>query len=204
MALFQKENPYEFTDLQFEKICRDIVQPRDNVICDETVEFSFWKQKLPSRQECFCHFLEPFFKQANAHSVLEVGGGRTYRLSRMLADKSYQVTCIDPALEPGECPENLTLLRQHFDYLIIDLTPYDIVIGQEPCGATEHLVRACVEQSKPFVLVLCGAPHPYLSGQTPENVYEWYDYLSELAGEHAAFHYMDVYNGFKAAVLYQI
>lgn len=115
------------------------------------------------------------------------------------------MTCIDPALDLAfplaDSDRKITLLKQAFDYHNMDLAPYDLVIGQKPCEATEHIVRACMGQDKPFILALCGTPHKYLSGQMPETVYAWYDYLAELSGDYAVLLYLPLYNGYKTAVL---
>lgn len=221
LEIFKKDNPFEYLPEQFEKIRSDIDDPRGLTVYDETVEFSFWKRGLPSRQECFRDFLKPILERGGFRSVLEVGGGRTGRLSHLLASEGYRVTCMEPKLgetqgsmkpECGSgnggdtagqsaCQENPVLIKQFFDYHDADLSPYDIVIGQEPCDATEHIVRSCLAQEKPFVILLCGAVHEYISGGRAANVEEWYDYLEKLTDGKASLRYDEVCYGFRSVLL---
>lgn len=132
--------------------------------------------------------------------ILEVGSGRHGRLSVMLAERGYEMTCMDPKAEdlPGSGVE---VRREAFHYAHVDLTGYDFVVAQEPCEATEHIVRACVAQRIPFAVALCGVPHELISGEMPGDVYEWYEYLENIDRDYTELWYVMLYQERCVAVL---
>ena len=79
---------------------------------------------------------------------------------------------------------------------MLETKKYDAVIAQEPCEATEHIIRACLMAAKPFVISLCGTPHALISGEEPETLQEWYAYLSELIGEKGTIQKQELIPGF--------
>jgi hypothetical protein len=112
-------------------------------------------------------------------------GGKKGRVSYMLAEKGYRMTCIDPQLNVEECWKNgVVELKKKFDYRDANLEQYDYVIAQEPCEATEHVVRACAKYQIPYLMDLCGVPHLLISEEQPNNSAEWYDYLHRIDQEH--------------------
>lgn len=123
--------------------------------------------------------------------ILEVGGGRTGRLSRFLSEKGFQMTCIDPKIEHASA-YGVECIKGKFDYRKFDISTYDYVIAQEPCEATEHVVRACINQHKPFMMSLCGVPHRLISGETPKDEKEWYNYLRNIAREEMKLIYLSL------------
>ena len=90
------------------------------------------------------------------------------------------MSCIDPCLEITTC-NSINFIKGLFDYRNFDISLYDYVIAQEPCDATEHVVMACVNQHVHFMMCLCGIPHRLISGKLLNNVYEWYEYLVNIA-----------------------
>ena len=180
---YKKKNPNELTDEQFEKIKDEMENPKSKIISDEYFDFKLWYLGYPSRQESFAEYVAKRLKRKNVKKVLEVGCGRTYRLSRILDKKGFEMTCIDPKLEKlSACESDITAKKEIFNFKY-DLSDYDCIVAQEPCDATEHIVRACIEQNKPFIMTLCGVPHTLISGEEPENVYEWYAYLLNISKE---------------------
>lgn len=180
---YKKKNPNELTDEQFEKIKDEMENPKSKIISDEYFDFKLWCLGYPSRQESFAEYVAKRLKRKNVKKVLEVGCGRTYRLSRILDKKGFEMTCIDPKVEKlSACESDITAKKEIFDFKY-DLSDYDCIVAQEPCDATEHIVRACIEQNKPFIMTLCGVPHTLISGEEPENVYEWYAYLLNISKE---------------------
>lgn len=180
---YKKKNPNELTDEQFEKIKDEMENPKSKIISDEYFDLKLWCLGYPSRQESFAEYVAKRLKRKNVKKVLEVGCGRTYRLSRILDKKGFEMTCIDPKVEKlSACESDITAKKEIFDFKY-DLSDYDCIVAQEPCDATEHIVRACIEQNKPFIMTLCGVPHTLISGEEPENVYEWYAYLLNISKE---------------------
>ena len=86
---------------------------------------------------------------------------------------------------------NIEVIKDKFDYKKFDLSKYDYVVAEEPCDATEHVVRACVEQKIPFMIVLCGTPHKLISGGIHKDVFEWYEYLVNISKEDIKLRYLD-------------
>lgn len=185
--LYKQTNPNELSPAQFLKLEREIFSTRlSSTMSDECCDFLLWLHGLPSRQESFAEFLVKKLPSDPNIQVLEVGGGRTYRLSRLLSQKGLKLTCIDPKLDLN-LKGNVKLIKDKFDHKKFDLSPYDYVVAQEPCDATEHIVRACVSQKKPFIISLCGVPHKLLSGKMPASADEWYDYLVNIASSEVKF-----------------
>lgn len=180
---YKKVNPNELTEKQFLKIQKEMANPKKSTISDEYFDFKLWCSGGLSRQEYFAKYLAKRLQRKKAQKVLEVGCGRTFRLSRMLSQEGFDMTCIDPKIEiPDDREEQIICVNAKFD-LHYDLTEFDFIVAQEPCDATEHIVRACVEQKKPFVIALCGVPHKLMSGKKPKDVYEWYEYLVNISRE---------------------
>ena len=165
---YKQLNPNELTTRQFQKIEHEMKYPKPNTISDEYLDFQLWCKGFPSRQESFANFIAKKLSKKEGTKILEVGGGRTARLSRMLSEKGFYMTCIDPNLEMKNA-SNIECIKEKFNYKKFDLTKYDYVIAQEPCEATEHVVRACVNQHIPFMMSLCGVPHKLISGITHKN-----------------------------------
>ena len=174
---YKKINPNELTPKQFKKIEHEINYPDPEIISDEYLDFKLWLRGEPSRQEKFAKFIVKKLRKGS--KILEVGGGRTGRLSRILSEEGFIMTCMDPKLEM-ESTENVDFIKWVFNYKRTDLSNYDYVIAQEPCEATEHIIRACVKQKKPFIIIPCGVPHKLISGKNPKDVNEWYEYLINI------------------------
>lgn len=181
--IFCQENPLGFEKEQLQKIEEDILHPRDGVVCDEYVEFVLWGKGLKSRQEYFAECIEELFPVPEYKNLLEVGAGRKARLSKLLAQKGYVMTAMDPKIAEDRNPEGVNLKKETFLFGKTDVLKYDAVIAQEPCEATEHIIRECVEKKKEFFISLCGTAHALMNGEMPKDVYEWYQYLDEIAGE---------------------
>lgn len=191
---YLEENPLGFNKEQKQKLLLDVVSPRNGVVCDEYVEFKLWKRGLKSRQEYFADYVEQHLSAECYPRMLEVGCGRTARLSAMLANRGYQMTAMDTILLPAE--DAVVHRQEMFHYETTDISEYDAVIAQEPCEATEHIIRACLMAAKPFVISLCGTPHALIGGEEPETVQEWYAYLSELIGEKGTVQKRELIPGF--------
>lgn len=185
--LYKQNNPNELSPEQFRKLEKEFTTIlTSSTVSDEYLDFMLWMHKLPSRQELFAEFLSKKLPKDHSIQVLEVGGGRTHRLSRLLSQSGFNLTCIDPKLDLT-IKSSVKLLKECFNYKTFDLSPYDYVVAQEPCDATEHIVRACVNQKIPFMISLCGVPHKLISGKMPASAYEWYDYLVNISRDEVKF-----------------
>lgn len=166
------QNPNGLLPSQLAKIREEMEQPK-KTITDEYLDFMLWCKGMPSRQESFADYIEKELPVTKVKNILEVGGGINGRLSLLLAEKGYCMTCIDPELDTdcvsdyysaryddSHCLNNtkVTFRKEMFDYRTADVSRYDYVIAQEPCEATEHIVRVCTIQKVPFMVLLCGVP----------------------------------------------
>lgn len=191
-------NPNELTDEQFLNLKYEIKHPKPKIMSDEYFDFKLWCNNLHSRQESFAKFIVKKLSKNGGAKILEVGGGRTGRLSRILKEKGFKMTCMDPKLEVKD--SEIEFIKGKFNDKY-NLSEYDYVIAQEPCEATEHIVRACTKQSVPFMLVLCGVPHKLICGSNPKDVDEWYDYLINIASTEVKFRYIKLDPFLKTPIL---
>ncbi len=191
LELYKKTNPHELTSQELESLEREVKKPESRHLSDRYCDFKLWCMKLPCRQESFANFIAKKLSKQPGAKILEVGGGRTGRLSRFLGEKGFQVTCIDPKIEMTNA-KGVKFIKAKFDYRKFDLSEYDYVVAQEPCEATEHIVRACINQEKPFIMSLCGVPHKLISGATPKDEREWYNYLLGIASEKMKLNYLSL------------
>ena len=90
------------------------------------------------------------------------------------------MTAIDPILDCNTAVDDIICIKKEYHYKLTDISQYDAVIAQEPCEATEHIVRSCTESNKDFIISLCGVPHKLINGKIPDNAHEWYDYLKNI------------------------
>lgn len=188
---YAKLNPNELSEEQLKKIKYEMEQPKGNTISDEYVDFKLWVIGHPSRQESFAKYLVKRLPKDKKIKILEVGCGRTGRVSRILGEEGFIVTGIDPKLEKTNV-NNISFIKDEFDYKKFDLSGYDFVVAQEPCDATEHVVRACVNQRVPFIMSLCGVPHKLISGYMPKNYKEWYEYLLNISNKDLKLRYIEL------------
>ncbi len=102
--------------------------------------------------------------------------------------------------ENGAVP-GIQYRKEAFDYRTTQVSGYDYVIGQEPCDAAEHIVRACACRKIPFIVLLCGVPHRLISGEMPEDVWQWYQYLREIDPGYAEMGVLDLYGQVKTVMI---
>lgn len=183
---YKKINPNQLTEEELKDIEFEIKFHKKGLISDEYLDFKLWYQGKPSRQVCFANYIEKYLPLNKR--ILEVGCGPQAKLSYILAEKGYHMTCIDPKINTEY--QNITMIKDSFDYRTIDLSHYDYVIAQEPCEAAEHIIRACIQQNTPFIIVLCGVPHPLINGYLFDDVLDWYEYLYRLTNKKGRFKYI--------------
>lgn len=196
---YRRINPNRLTEEQLAALEQEIEHPQKGTVSDEYVDYRFWRRGLPSRQRLFATYLKDILPDGQLR-ILEVGGGRNAGLSVLLRDMGHRVTCMDPRTEPS-AGEEIEIRREAFHWEKADLREYDYVVAQEPCQATEHIVRACSGQKVPFIVALCGVPHELIRGGMPEDVFAWYDYLEQIDPEHTRLDYVQIYPGMNVAVI---
>ena len=197
---YMKLNPCELTPMQLASLEMEITHPMLLKSSDEYVDFKLWLNGLPLRQERFAKYISRRLKNHKNAKILEVGCGRTGKLSKMLSEEGFQMTGMDPKLEISST-HKIQFYRQRFNYKTTLLNNYDYVIAQEPCDATEHIIRACLEQNKPFLISLCGSPHTLISGENIDDVYKWFDFLVNISPNQLVLRYVEFDNFFKTPIL---
>ncbi len=162
LAMFLKENPFDYDAEQLCRLKQEIDHPQDGRSSDEKIDCQLQFRRYPH--------------------LLEVGCGRQARLSQLLAQQGYQMSAIDPKLQ--RIPAHVEGIVASFHHARTPISSYDAVIAQEPCDATEHIVRSCIRERKDFVISLCAEPHRLISGEQPDSVEAWYRYLVSLDPAH--------------------
>ena len=188
---YKKINPNDLTALELVQLQKELSKADSELDSDQHLDFLLWCNGYQSRQELFAKYLIKFLPKKLGTKILEIGCGRTAKLSRILAEKGFIMTCIDPKVD-SSLLNGVTSIKAKFDYRKFDLSEYDFVIAQEPCDATEHIVRACTNQGKPFIVSLCGTPHKLLSGEMPKSYEDWYDYLWKIAKDKTRLLYLSL------------
>jgi 2-polyprenyl-3-methyl-5-hydroxy-6-metoxy-1,4-benzoquinol methylase len=189
LKLYEEKNPNQLSPQQFDLIRRDLESTKATK-SDEYFDFILWCENMPSRQAGFLNYLKKIsFLQKDDH-ILEVGCGTQARLSALLNEEGYDVTSIDPKLNLEIC--KWKGIKDAFDYHTFDLNPFDCVIAQEPCDATEHIVRACMEKKIPFVIALCATPHEHIDGYMDDEAFDWYTYLYHLTQNQSSLQYVSL------------
>jgi len=129
--------------------------------------------------------------------VLEVGCGDNFSIANILSQNDYNVILMDSKLntelfkEKFGSEDKVTAIKKRFicdkaatSHKGTDLSSYNCVIGFKPCKATEHIIRQCINQNKPFILLVCNCTHKsVVDGRTFPNKDEWLKYLQEISKE---------------------
>lgn len=152
LAMFLKENPFDYDAEQLCRLKQEIDHPQDGRSSDEKIDCLLWQRGQKSRQESFCCYVVRNFPCRRYPHLLEVGCGRQARLSQLLAQQGYQMSAIDPKLQ--RIPAHVEGIVASFHHARTPISSYDAVIAQEPCDATEHIVRSCIRERKDFVISL--------------------------------------------------
>lgn len=182
LAMFLKENPFDYDAEQLCRLKQEIDHPQDGRGSDERIDYLLWQQGQKSRQESFCRYVVRNLPCRRYPHLLEVGCGRQARLSQLLAQQGYQMSAIDPKLY--RVPAHVEGIVACFHHERTPISSYDAVIAQEPCDATEHIVRSCIREQKDFVISLCAEAHRLISGEQPASIEAWYRYLLSLDPAH--------------------
>lgn len=115
-------------------------------------------------------------------NILEIGAGTIPVLAKYLEDKKVNVDIIDPSII-FEDLINGNVKKEKFDSNT-KVDKYDLLIGYNPCRATEDIIINAIRNKKDFCIALCGCcflPDSYIE-RTPES---WHKYLFELAEKEA-------------------
>lgn len=98
-STYRQFNPHELSKKQLSDLEKEIKHPDKDVMSDQFLDFLLWLKGLPSRQESFANFVLKKLSRTPYKKILEVGCGRTAKLSRIIAKAGYEATCIDTIVE---------------------------------------------------------------------------------------------------------
>ncbi len=154
---------------------------------------TYRKNKYP-RQEKFANKVLERIQGKKISKILEVGAGAVPFASICLADKGYDVTAIDPKIRkdgfPDEVIARLGVTQIGKDYTgNIDLSEFDLIIGQNPCPVTPDIVKNSVEAGKSYFVEFCACEipegYPKSDSYNDEMVFSmWREYLENKYDSH--------------------
>ncbi len=191
-----KERLTEAEKTKFFKNLNNFLDGKTENYPDEVFDFfvDVGLVNAPSRHEEYASYLNKKFSPIKFKRVLDVGSGRTCKLSAILSSLGYQMRAIDPNIRISQDEAKKAGIKFADKSLFLcdefakngrgtNILNYDLIVGLEPCDATEHIIRQSLKYDKPFDILLCGSPHKALTGETFENYMAWFEYLSKISSE---------------------
>lgn len=196
---YLKLNPDRFTTAEKNKFRAGLaewIEGTSETIDDEVYDFllSLKIDDRKPREDVFASHITQKYKNLKFRKILDVGAGRMCKLSSVLSKCGYKMYAIDPniRLTPQEATKQKISSVSKRQFLCDDFAPngkgtniqnYDLIVGLEPCDATEHIIRQALKYNKPFEILLCAAQHSALDGTTFNDYKEWYEHLSGISSE---------------------
>ena len=195
---YLKRNPERFTKAEKDALAGKVqawLETDEKWILDEVEDFLVWAgiYKHKSREDAFKDYIVSKYNVKQYKNVLDVGAGRVCKTSTALGNSGYNVTAIDPSirLEPKELKERKikAIYKKPFvcdEYSSgngTNIARYDLIVGLEPCEATEHIIRQSLKYDKPFDVTLCYQEHSALDGTKFKTPEEWYEHLAKVSRE---------------------
>jgi len=181
---FLKERNSKNIKDKLEEFKQIMINPTNEAIpiSDEIIDFIDQINGTPNRFQSFARYIETRYDVKKYNNVLEIGCGTIAGLSKELIKKGYKVTCVDKVdLKVDDIPYIKTL----FDHKTFDVSNYDLLVGLEPCEATEHILLSAIENNKPFAISLCDVPHDSIDGEKFKTCKEWDNYLIKKSNDKA-------------------
>ena len=196
---YLKVNPYRFNSQEKNKFLQDLsnwVDGKSDEIDDEIYDFLLDMKiyKGNSREQEFVSYLNQKYGVVKFKRILDVGAGRMCRLSEQLAKQGNFLYAIDSKIRLSQQEAKIKGLKSiKLQNFLCDnfakggngtpISSYDLIVGLEPCDATEHIIRQGLKYDKPFDVSLCGAPHKALNGKNFTTYEDWYEYLGSISNE---------------------
>jgi hypothetical protein len=197
--IYLQENPERFTKdemAKFNKHLEEWIVGNSDAIDDDIYDFLIAKELIhkPRRETVFMRYIKNKYSPTTHKNILDVGSGRLCRLGVKLSENGFNPSCIDPniRLDKNEA-QKLHLAKIIKDRFICDdfskhnkgtnIANYDLLVGLEPCDATEHIIRQGLKYEKPFDIILCYAAHKSLTGKSFQSPEDWYEYLQSISQE---------------------
>ena len=193
-----KENPLHLNNQEKQRFLlglKNFINNNTSTIDDEVFDFLVQCELInsESREDYFMKYLLNKYKNLNNKNILDVGAGRICSLSKAIASKGANVTAMDTNIRlTNETlgKDKIMPIKKLFkcdEYAKngngTNIVDYNLIVGLEPCDATEHIIRQSLKYEKPFDILLCAAPHKALNGKTFRNYMEWYEHLAGISRE---------------------
>lgn len=196
--IWLKENPLLLNSQEKQKFLiglQDYLANKNIAIDDEVFDFLVQRKLVDNepREESFKNYLIKKYGSLKQVKVLDVGAGRTCPLSRAIAQQGAVVTAMDMNIRLSSeilRKERITPIKKMFrcdEYskkgLGTNIDKFDLIVGLEPCDATEHIIRQSLKYDKAFDINLCASQHKALDGTNFNTYQEWYQYLKNISKE---------------------
>ena len=192
---YLEKNIERFTEEEKQKVRKDLKSYLANemvkgTITDELFDFFVNKRMInaPRRHKFLGQYIVDKYPVERYKNVMDVGAGRICRLSKFLTKHGYNVTAVDTdiRLDDGEVDfkfeKKLFLCSEYAgDKTPTDISNFDLIVGCEPCDATEHILREGLLKNKAFAVALCHAPHDSLSGTKFKSAEDWFWHLNSIS-----------------------
>ena len=190
-------NAERFTSDEKQKFLTDLkayLSRKDKTIADEVFDFLVVEQLVNNkpRTEGFITYLISKYNRQQTRKVLDVGAGRMCPISTELGKKGFSVTAMDPKIRLNTNELKSRNIKQiikkpfycdEFSNIGTNISNYNLLVGLEPCDATEHIIRQGLKYDKPFEVSLCYQAHKGLDGQTFATPEDWYKHLKRISTE---------------------
>ena len=196
---YLKRNPERFTTAEKEKFKLGLAEwmaGRSETIDDEVYDFllSLKVDGRKPREEVFASHIIKKYSNIQFRKIMDVGAGRMCKLSSVLAKCGYKMYAIDQNIRmTSKEAGKLKIASISKNKFVCDefassgkganIQNYDLIVGLEPCDATEHIIRQALKFDKPFEIALCAAAHDALDGTKFQTYLEWYEHLKGISSE---------------------
>ena len=194
---YLQSNPERFTPFEKNKFLLDLktfLLKKEEAIDDEVFDFLVAENLVDNepRTNTFIRHLIAKYNCLTTPRVLDIGAGRMCHLSTKLGKRGFNVTAMDPKirLEDAELEQRKiqTIIKKPFycdEYgnQGTDISNFDLLVGMEPCDATEHIIRQGLKYDKPFEVSLCYQAHDGLNGKKFKTPEDWYKSLKQISSE---------------------
>lgn len=191
---YLKRNPERFNTAEKDKFLLDLkayLLKQDKAITDEVFDFLVSEKLIknePRTQTFIRHLIS---KYNSSYKVLDVGAGRMCNLSTELGKRGFKVVSMDPKIRLKDSEIKACKIQRIIKRPFCcdeygkgtDISHFDLIVGLEPCDATEHIIRQGLKYNKPFEVSLCYQAHDALSGQKFATPEDWYEYLQQISNE---------------------
>ena len=188
-------NQERFTNDEKQKFLLDLkayLSRKDKVITDEVFDFLVAEKLISNkpRTEGFIAYLISKYSKQQTRKILDIGAGRLCPLSTELGKKGFSVTAMDPKIRLNTNELKSRNIKQvikkpfycdEFSNIGTNISNYDLLVGLEPCDATEHIIRQGLKYDKPFEVSLCYQAHQGLDGKIFATPEDWYAYLRTIS-----------------------